>query len=54
MIHLYFLNFISKEQHINIYFNQQDTYMPIIGCNMNTYQKNIYKKCKRKTKITIF
>ena len=46
-----FPKILFPKEHINIYFNQQDTYMPVVKCIMNKYQKDIYEKCKEKQKL---
>ena len=46
-----FPKILFPKEHINIYFNQQETYMPIIECKMNKYQKTIYNECNEKQKL---
>ena len=37
-----FPKILFPKEYKNIYFNTQETYMPIVECLMNKYQKNIY------------
>ena len=46
-----FPKILFPKEYKNIYFNTQETYMPIVECLMNKYQKNIYKKCNEKEKL---
>ena len=46
-----FPKILFPKEYTNIYFNQQETNMPVIKCIMNKYQKGIYEKCKEKQKL---
>lgn len=46
-----FPKILFPKEHVDIYFNQQETFMPVVKCIMNKYQKSIYQECKEKQKL---